>query len=126
MDQGKVDVVSLLLQSGAEVNVEDESKLTPLHLASLGGQLEVVELLLSLDEDARAYVNAKDVDGLTPLHMAAYNGYLQVVELLIRSGAILNSKDNDGNTPLDVALANHHAKIAELLEVEHPLTIPVG
>ena len=113
-DQGQNDIARLLLQRGASVNVRDESELTPLHLASLGEQIEVVEQLL--DDDAGVDVNAKDGDGWTALHMAAYNGYPQVVESLIRRGADLDSINNDGKTPWQSASESHHPLVIEKLE----------
>ena len=53
---GHVEIVKLLLDKEADVNVADKEEWTPLHVASENGHVEVVKLLL----DKEADVNAAD------------------------------------------------------------------
>lgn len=64
---------------------------TPLHTASMAGNVDCVRLLL----EAGADVNAQNMDGSTPLHHAFYCENLneQVVELLCKHGAAVNALD---------------------------------
>jgi ankyrin repeat protein len=73
-------VIRLLHNHGADLNVQNKNRWTPLHRASERGALEVVRLLLGLGAD----VEVKDNDGKTALQVAADD---KVVELLREHGA---------------------------------------
>jgi len=85
---GHVNVVSLLLNKGAEVSVSGADG-TPLMLASCNGHVDVVRLLL--DRGAAVNMKARDVvnwDGdLTAIGLALENRHMQVVGLLLDKGA---------------------------------------
>lgn len=89
-----LDIVKLLLESGANVNATDADDMMPLHAAC---SWFTSELLLANG----ANVNAIDKNGRTPLHHASYSGYLPVVTSLVFSGARINFKNNWGQTPYD-------------------------
>ena len=112
-----------------DAKLQDKYQLTPLHLASLYGWVEMVRVLL----DRGTTVNSGDSLGRTPLHMvslaqdsfisqeygAPKNGAQEngvfIAQLLLEHGADVNAQDNDYATPLD--FASHHGKpeIASLL-----------
>jgi ankyrin repeat protein len=77
-------VVRLLLEHGADINAQDQSGRTLLHVASYGGALEVMRLLLEHGAD----VEVKGNDGMTALQEAADGGYDEVVKLLREHGAV--------------------------------------
>ena len=56
LDSGHVDVVKVLIQSGADVNAEDENKSTALHMTAFEGHVDVAKVLLQNG----ANVNAVD------------------------------------------------------------------
>jgi ankyrin repeat protein len=62
----KVENVRLLIKNGADVNAQDETHSTPLHMASSSGFPRLVELLI----DHGADVTARDRRHRTPLHLA--------------------------------------------------------
>ena len=62
----KAAMVRLLINCRADVAVQDESHLTPLHLASFWGSVETVQLLIEHGAD----VTAKDKNNQAPLHLA--------------------------------------------------------
>ncbi|XP_071384146.1 protein phosphatase 1 regulatory subunit 16A [Centroberyx affinis] len=105
--------VRALLQSGADVNTQDDNGATLLHIASANGYLTVAELLL----ENRSQVETKDSDGWTPLHAASCWGQIQMVELLVSHGASLNSKSILEETPLDVC-ADEEVR-AKLMDLKH-------
>jgi ankyrin repeat protein len=76
-------VLRLLLEHGADINVQNQLGWSPLHLASINGALDVGHLLLGHGAD----VQAKGNDGKTALQEAADRGYNEVVELLRKHGA---------------------------------------
>ena len=68
----------LLLEKGAEANIQDEDGWTALYWAAGSGHGAVVETLLEKGAD----VNIQNKDGWTALHWAAKNGHGAVVEIL--------------------------------------------
>ena len=85
---GHTQVVSQLVNAGAEVNMCDSVQRTALHWASLQGHTEVVKLLLSLPQEHT--VDAVDWNGETPLVCACREGRQAVVSLLLDFGAPVN------------------------------------
>ena len=67
---GHHDVISLLLDMGAEIDPIDRSCRTPLHLAALGGHARVAKLLI----DKKARLDARDNAGKNPLDSAIHLG----------------------------------------------------
>ena len=113
-DQGRLEVVRLLLDRGAVINIQTKWGTTPLHNACLTSVPEFVRLLL----DRGAIVNvAKLDDGLTPLHWACMDSDvdLEVVRLLLDRRADLNAQGSDGHTPLYFACRDGKSEIASLL-----------
>ena len=98
--KGDVAGIQRHLEKGAEINRPSEFGLTPLSLASMVGNLEIIKLLL----EKGALVNpTQDDRSLSSLHSAALLGHKAVVQLLIESGANVNVETGDGRTPLDLA-----------------------
>jgi ankyrin repeat protein len=94
------EVVSLLLDRGANINAKAADEDTPLHLAAKHARLEVARLLL----DKGANIEAKAAYGYTPLHLAAKQGFHQNARLLLDRGANINAKAADEDTPLHLAV----------------------
>lgn len=105
---GRVDLVKLLLQYGADVHVitTDHSQVA-LHAACWRGDIEVAHVLLAHG----AYINAVNDFGNTPLHWACKYGHVEIVQLLLRKGANSQIRNSQHETPLDVA----HARVLPLL-----------
>ena len=109
---GTPEIVSLLINKGADVNAVSENGWWPLGLAVNRGHLEMVSRLLA----AGAQVNRQDKESqLTPLHMAALKGYGKICALLIEKGADVNAKGPDGRTPLYYATRYRHQGVCSLL-----------
>ncbi|KAH8147391.1 uncharacterized protein LAJ45_08547 [Morchella importuna] len=86
---------------------------TALHLAAVGGCVEVARLLL----DYGAEVDARETrGGLTALLLAAKNGNERVAEVLVRRGADINAKtDHDHRGVLDSAILGGRWELAQML-----------
>ena len=112
-ERGRTEVVKLLLEKGADVNVKQiGTGATALIMASQGGHTEVVKLLLEKGAD----VNAKDNNGITALLIASSKGRTEVVKLLLGKGADVNVKTtNDGTTAMWQASQNGHTEVVKLL-----------
>ena len=68
---GQVEVVRMLIDSGADVNYADEKAGTPLHMAVYSGHGDVAELLIAKGADVNALIPR---DEQRPLHLAAHFG----------------------------------------------------
>ncbi|XP_014663141.1 PREDICTED: putative ankyrin repeat protein RF_0381 [Priapulus caudatus] len=102
---GRLDIVRLLLEAGADPSVADtESGMTPLMMAVRKGNEAAVQMLLSHGADP----NAADSQGQTSLYYAATSVYfeassgrLNIMRLLLEAGADPNAADTkSGRTPL--------------------------
>ena len=132
-EAGHVEVGTLLVQAGAEVDIFSAASLgrqvqveaflrhdpalldakrrmggyRPLHCAAECGHPEVVRRLIQRG----AEVNARNAWGFTPLHLAvlAARGYpptaahLAISNILLRHGAAVNARDHYNRSVLDVA-----------------------
>src|SRR3989338_3575706 len=90
-DGGGVEVVTLLLAAGADVEAQDPTGMTPLMMASYDGNVKVVDALLV----AGARPEAQHPNGLTALNAASQNGHLEVVDRLLAAGARVNPANED-------------------------------
>jgi ankyrin repeat protein len=68
----------LLLNHGADVNVQQQDLWAPLHLASWNGHRSTVRLLLERGAD----IHARDIEGRTPSVLASRCGEQDLVRLL--------------------------------------------
>jgi Ankyrin repeats (many copies) len=141
---GHSDMLSLLIEHGADVNGRGLVGNTPLHRASRNARLEAGQFLLnrganidapndynstaliystdwSHAEFARmllergAMIDARGIYGRTALHWAAADGQTEVVRLLLERGADAHVRDEDGNTPYKLGLRKGHHETVELL-----------
>lgn len=64
-----VSIAKLLLENGAQVNVQDKFGNTPLHRAASQGHLDIIRLLLS---QKGVRVDMNDQEGNTPLHVSLF------------------------------------------------------
>ncbi|MBO9493474.1 ankyrin repeat domain-containing protein [Thalassotalea sp. G20_0] len=83
-----IELVQLLINNEAKVNLATVIGNTPLSFAVKKGHVEVVRLLI----ENGAAVNQATVKGATPLYFAAKLGNNKIVELLLANGADPNKK----------------------------------
>ena len=113
-ETGHMDTVEALINSGADINAQNNG-ITPLMLASYNGNLDVVKKLLQKN----ANINIKDNNGRTALHWAFENLHYETVKLL------LNHKADTGTVGtgkfgqlISATILGDLAKIKSLLEQE--------
>ena len=85
---------------------------TPLHYAATGGHVPVIEYLL----DHSADIDAESPNGTTPLMMAAMYGSPEAVKHLIQAGADLNMKNGANMNALDFAQRGNRPNNIELMQ----------
>ncbi|XP_014471094.1 PREDICTED: ankycorbin isoform X2 [Dinoponera quadriceps] len=81
------------------VNAPDAEGHTPLHLAVIAGDTQLVAVLLANGAD----VNAKDLEGHSVLHWATVCGEAECVRLVLAAGARPSTGDLRGGSPLHYA-----------------------
>jgi len=113
---GCLDVVALLLQRGADPNIQDSGRHTPLYRVANECGLEAGPEIVRALVRAGADVNAcGGVTKATPLHMAARRGFVGIASALLDCGAALQAKDSKGDTPLKRAINCRKDGVAQLL-----------
>lgn len=109
-----LEQLNAYLQAGAEVNVADKRKWTPLHSAArYNADPEVSVALLQ----AGAVVGARNKARDTPLHWAAAeNTNVDILTTLIEAGADVNARDRFGWLPIHTAAeGNSNPEVIEVL-----------
>ncbi|XP_049548019.1 protein phosphatase 1 regulatory subunit 12A [Anopheles darlingi] len=90
----------------------DEDGFTPLHLAVIQGNLQLVNLLLANGAD----VNALDNEGHSVVHWATVCGEVEALRAVLSAGADVSTPDINGGSPLHYAAqmcgANYEGKTA--------------
>ena len=101
-DEGRPDLVGLLLENGGDVNARGEFGFTPLiHAVS---HPDTCELLLE---------HGADIHLLAPLTHAV--SHPDTCKLLLEHGADIHLRDNSERTALDIALSSAELETAKLL-----------
>ncbi|TNN53965.1 Caskin-2 [Liparis tanakae] len=108
---GTTELLSLLLETQATVDIKDINGMRPLHYAAWQGKADSVLLLLR----AGASVNSSSNDGQMPLHLSAQYGHYQVSEMLLQHQSNPCLMNKGKKTPLDLACEFGRLKVAQLL-----------
>jgi len=104
---GHKDVVVLLINNGADVNLgKDESSGTPLHCAAENAHIEIINLLLEKGADINA--NNDRLRG-RPVHIALNNGHKNIVKLLVAKGADIGARNIQHHSFTGTTTALHEA-----------------
>jgi ankyrin repeat protein len=98
-------------KEGSKIEAKTNEGLTPLHLASQFGHVDVIRRLL----DAEADQSAVSGLGATPLHLACEWQQPGAVEALLDSQAKIGSIDNHKKTPLHLAARTGRVDIVGML-----------
>lgn len=87
-----------LKDNPSHLNVTEHAGNTPLQIAALDGDTEIVKFLINQGAD----VHTKNVDKDTPLIDAVENGHFEVVELLLNAGVNPFQANSRGQEPLEL------------------------
>ena len=107
---GNKTAVEFLIEHKADINKASPNEITPLIIAIINNQYEIVKLLLKKGADP-----LKNCQDITPLVYAISNGNIEIIKLLIEKTPDLNKKDSQGLTPIEHAKGRKNLEIINLL-----------
>ncbi|XP_032896403.1 caskin-1 isoform X7 [Amblyraja radiata] len=108
---GNTELISMLIESQALVDIKDNKAMRPLHYAAWQGKAEPMKMLLK----AASSVNSQSEEGQIPLHLAAQHGHYEVSEMLLQHQSNPCIVDIAGKTPLDLACEFGRVGVVQLL-----------
>ncbi|XP_036990708.2 ankyrin repeat domain-containing protein 61 [Artibeus jamaicensis] len=128
---GTSPVLSILAGNGAQVNITDESSMTPLHVAADMLNEEMMATLIACGANVNCSVPST---GNTALKLAVctasskaghvLDAGLSCIRLLLSHGAKVNARDHNGQTAIhEACFAGREAVIGLLLEFEADVNI---
>lgn len=123
---GLINMVSLLLDLGSDIEARDNRDRTPLLDAAMLNRLDIVDLLL----DRGADISARDLDGMTALHWAAGSNHLSVLHTLLNKGNARFGNhrwfqdwyNEKGDLPIHSASRNGNVELVKLLKGLRPIS----
>jgi ankyrin repeat protein len=110
---GHTEVVKLLLEKGAQVNMGNEGGETALHYAARHGHTKVMRILLEHGADPKS----KGTGCGTPLQWAVRGGQRQSVKTLLDYGVDINQRGTDGETALSTAASEYPDIVSFLISL---------
>ncbi|KAG7263745.1 hypothetical protein CRUP_012273 [Coryphaenoides rupestris] len=111
-------VKEILEEDPAQVNSSNQEGASPLMMAAVSGQLEVVQLMVEKNAD----IDKQDgVHGWTALMQATYHGNKDVVKYLLSQGAEVNLRAKNGYTAFDLSWWNRMSNRFRRLKLTHTL-----
>jgi ankyrin repeat protein len=115
--ESSLDIITLFVDAGADVNSKTKAGYTPLFLAVQNKRKPIVEYLISKG----ARINEKNgLNDDSALHKACYSGSLEMTKTLVEAGADINILDKIGQKPIDLAIGQNHQAVVEYLEALQP------
>jgi ankyrin repeat protein len=121
--QNYYEKIRLLLRAGADPNLSDSSKTTPLMLACKFDDTYLAQLLI----DHGAHLDVQDNQGRTAVHWALSAKSTECLELLVAKKATLEKADQKGYRPLHHAIRTGNIpQIKILLQARADYTAPTS
>ncbi|WP_308150022.1 ankyrin repeat domain-containing protein [Spiroplasma sp. AdecLV25b] len=144
IEKNNHEILQLLIDSGADVNIRDKNYKVPLYIAIETNNIKLIQLLIDNGADItnnnalllvitamistptvlKLLLNngvdlniSSDLDNdVSLLHTVVTYKKNNFIKLLIEKGMNINSKDNKfGHTPLHTAIVNNNKEVAEIL-----------
>ena len=111
-DNNHADVVQVLIDAGADIDVRDNLGSSPLLLACHSGSLDAVKILVRAGAGVRVTNNYEDMC----LILAASRGHTETVRYLVGFPEVeVDHTDDEGRTALHCAVENNHADVVQVL-----------
>ncbi|KAL5246929.1 hypothetical protein ACHWQZ_G018962 [Mnemiopsis leidyi] len=115
--KGNLEVVKLLIKSGANIELNDDASNSSLYLSVIYGRVQIVKFLLKkLSLESITRISKNSDTGWSVLHEAASRDHSTVLQLLLEAGLPAYPQNDDKNTPADLANSAGNKGIVALLE----------
>ncbi|MBN1818944.1 MAG: ankyrin repeat domain-containing protein [Sedimentisphaerales bacterium] len=116
IQNGREEVVNVLLEFGSDIGAVDNFGNTPLHEAAVNNRPELIRLLLQKGADLQAKNNYGD----TPLHEAARTHSNEAISILLQKGADPCATNKNNDIPLDKARKSRQMLIDHMTDETKP------
>ena len=117
-DQLQAEIAQILIQQGADLNLQTKYKATALRIAVINNRTETIKVLLAAGADG----TIADKKGWTPLMSAVNKGSIELTTLLASDKKAINVQGKNGSTALHTTVKKSskggdklQAKIAQIL-----------
>ncbi len=119
---GDADITHALIAAGADVDAENEDKMTALSYAAWQNEARIVTLLVAAkaDFECDGSIPGLGRKGMKPIHMASRKGSkkepkIESVHALILAKACVTCQDDSGYTPLHYAVEGGDEVVVKML-----------
>ena len=115
--KGLEDIVNILIKNGADLEIPDDKKHTPLLKAILWRKTGVLKLLISNGANVNV-TYGEPGQYISPLHISVHNEFVEISKILLLNGANVNAKltkDIGYTTPLYYAMKKSNVEICMML-----------
>lgn len=116
--QEQKEIVTFLLNKGADATLVNDSGNTCLHLVCYPGVMELVRLFAAVNP-----INSTNAENKTPLALACCSGNLDMVDYLLALGADPQIQDKNGCTCLHRAAGLGHLEVVDKISQLVPLDV---
>ena len=113
---GNVDAIHILVNAGADPNIQGTKGTTLIHHAVAGGcNKETLQAIINHGSN----VNATAEDCLTPLMFACHEGNVEALNVLLNAGADPNMADSNGGTLIHLSVVRGCSKETLQTIIDH-------
>jgi ankyrin repeat protein len=119
VDEVRLEIINLLLEHpGSNVNAQDITGASPLHIMSGGGSASKFMIQKLIEKGAR--ISTRTNKGETPLHVACRAGNIDNLTILLESGADPTECDEEGANALHYAAQRGHGETIRTILAHMP------
>jgi len=115
---GYIEIVSLLIQSGCDINVQNRDGITPLNTACLNRHVKIVSLLLQKGCD----INIKDNKGLTVIDTILNQDIIKLIKTKQKQIFLLKRK-SESHSKLTNRLFSIITRYTQLIDITYLISI---
>ena len=112
-NMSNLEVIRLLLDQGADVNIQGGWYGNALQAAVFRGKVDVSQLLL--DKGANVHAQGGLYGNALQAAAAGYYGSIGVTRLLLHHGAVVNAQGGEYGTPLQAAAHRRNVEVTQIL-----------
>jgi len=105
-----LEIVILLLESGANINDISDCGYSPIHIACITNNIDIVEYFLKKE----AYIYIKHNE--TPILLCAFYGRKSIIQLLLSYGSNINDINEIGENVIDILYRKKHYECIDIIK----------